>query len=81
MTSELVTKRKPKITKEKCEFEIKFVDFIPKDDMPGVSERIVYHDCTLIRKNLQCMYPARMCSFKLENEDFYNHFSKAAGEP
>jgi hypothetical protein len=50
---------------------------VPDEENPCISERITYHECTHTVVSDTCPSPAKMCQYKLENDDFTDHVIQA----
>ncbi len=55
-----------------CDFLKRQVMRVPDEDNPGIEERITYYDCRMDDQGLDCPYPAILCKFKEQCEEFYN---------
>jgi len=65
-----------------CEFLQRVVSHVPYEENGNdeSGEFIVYHKCSICDKEFPCLYPAKMCEYKQEMEDFINYIVASAEE-
>ncbi len=61
---------------DRCGYEKRKRDHIPKDGMSGVEEVITYYECKRHDVGALCDYPARYCRFKHQEEEFRAFFEE-----
>ena len=65
-----------------CEFLQRVISHIPyeEDGNEDSGEYLVYHNCSVMDKEFPCLYPAKLCDYKREMEDFMNYVIASAEE-
>jgi len=54
---------------DRCEFCVRSYCIVV-DDVTAKESRVYFHDCLLLDNGLECQYPARLCAFAYEQEEF-----------
>lgn len=68
----------PPPKKDKCEFEKKHYNRAEHPVYPEITEVMPYYECAKANAGEPCIFPAKMCAYKLQEEGWMDTIVSAA---